>query len=384
MIMGRFSVSIGVLGLILFSAPSLLAQDGSVSREVVQALPSAEVNALNIALRRLAVNGRNLEALNDAGNAALALGDTEAALGFFRRALNVAPGDVEANLGMATVYMRSQRPIEALQYFAKAERSGADPAALASDRGLAYDLLGESARAQASYMALLERGDNAEVTRRLAISHAISGDRDAFNQALRPLVLEKDVAAYRARAFGLAILGEMDEAKGLVRTVIPRDLSSRIIPYLEFMPRLTKAQQAAAANLGIFPKAAEIGRDDPAIVAYRAQLQGQPLVSSPAPVSPQTSSALSDPNIERHWVQLAAGRNRSALLRDWERLRRRAPDELSAYHPHVITANRMSRLLTGPFPDQRSAQDMVGRLSGKRVDGFTIKTSPGAKVEQMQ
>ncbi|NVE94687.1 SPOR domain-containing protein [Altererythrobacter sp. JGD-16] len=382
--MGRFSLLVFACGLALAGAPALALQDGSVSREVVQAVPSAQVQALNIALRRLAVNGRNIDALNDAGNAALALGDTEAALGFFRRAINVSASDVEANLGMASVYMRSQRPVEALQYFAAAERAGADMALIASDRGLAYDLLGENTLAQESYRSALNKGADPEITRRLAISYAISGDRGSFNDVLRPLVLERDVAAYRARAFGLAILGEMNEAKGLVKTVIPRDLSARIIPYLEFMPRLTKAQQAAAANLGIFPKAAEIGREDSAIIAYRSQLQGQPAANQAARESVERSGALSDPNTERHWVQLAAGRDRKALLRDWDRLQRSASAELAAYRPHVITANRMSRLLAGPFPDQRSAQDMVGRLSNKRVDGFTIKTSPGAKVEQIQ
>ncbi|XUU59400.1 SPOR domain-containing protein [Erythrobacter sp. HA6-11] len=384
MMMGRFSVGVLACGLAFAGAPVLAFQDESVSREVVQAVPSAQVQALNIALRRLAVNGRNLDALNDAGNAALALGDMEAALGFFRRAINVSSSDLDANIGMASVYMRSQRPTEALQYFAAAERAGADMGLIASDRGLAYDLLGDNLRAQQSYQSALSKGDDAEVTRRLAVSYAISGDKASFNEVLRPLVLERDVAAYRARAFGLAILGDMNEAKGLVTTVIPRDLASRIIPYLEFMPRLTKAQQAAAANLGIFPKAAEVGRDDPAIIAFRAQMQGQSTASDAARSANEGASALSDPNIERHWVQLAAGRDRKALLRDWDRLQRRASDELSAYRPHVITANRMSRLLAGPFPDQRSAQDMVGRLSNKRVDGFTIKTSPGSKVEQIQ
>jgi hypothetical protein len=56
----------------------------------------------------------------------------------------------------------------------------------------------------------------------------------------------------------------------IAETMLPERLSSRLAPYLRYMPRLTRAQQAAAANLGTFPRAAEIGRDDPAIAAYAA------------------------------------------------------------------------------------------------------------------
>ena len=49
---------------------------------------------------------------------------------------------------------------------------------------------------------------------------------------------------------------------------MPRDLASRITPYLSYMPKLTRAQQAAAGNLGAFPRAAQIGRDDPRFAQY--------------------------------------------------------------------------------------------------------------------
>ncbi len=58
--------------------------------------------------------------------------------------------------------------------------------------------------------------------------------------------------------------------------MLPERLSSRLAPYLRYMPRLTRAQQAAAANLGVFPRAAEIGRDDPALAAYAAPAAAAP------------------------------------------------------------------------------------------------------------
>ena len=251
-------------------AQPAFAQDGGVplSREVVQPLPSKEVQRLDDALRRLARNSRNLSALTDAGSAALELGDLEAAMGFFGRAQDLSPSNASVKMGMAAVFLRSDRPIEALRLFTEAEAAGASSNAVAAERGLAFDLVGNNAEAQASYKIALERGAGPDVARRLAISHAIAGNREDFEIVLRPLVANRDFAAFRARAFGLAILGETGEANAIADAVMPRDLAARMAPYLNYMPRLTKAQQAAAANLGIFPKAVDIGRDDPRIAQY--------------------------------------------------------------------------------------------------------------------
>ena len=88
----------------------------------------------------------------------------------------------------------------------------------------------------------------------------------------------RDLAAFRTRAFGLAILGDEQDAVSIVQTVMPGKLSDRIVPYLRYMPRLTAAQQAAAGNLGIFPKAARIGRDDSRIANYATS--SAPMVQS--------------------------------------------------------------------------------------------------------
>jgi hypothetical protein len=95
----------------------------------------------------------------------------------------------------------------------------------------------------------------------------MAGDQQASEATLLPLLQRRDLASYRTRAFALAIMGKADEAVSIAETMLPERLSNRIGPYLRYMPRLTRAQQAAAANLGVFPQAAEIGRDDPAIAA---------------------------------------------------------------------------------------------------------------------
>ncbi|MXO62369.1 tetratricopeptide repeat protein [Qipengyuania oceanensis] len=235
---------------------------------VVQPTGSSNVGDLNRALQRLAANPQSVEALLEAGNASLQVGDIDAAIGFFGRADELSPGNPRAKLGMAAGFMRSERPVEALRLFAEAERAGVSSDTLAGDRGLAYDLVGDNAHAQEEYRKLLARGANDDITRRLAISQAIGGDAAGFEKTLLPLLQRRDLGAYRARAFGLAILGKPDQAQQIVDAVMPQAMARQLEPYFKFMPQLTKSQQAAAANLGRFPQAGLIGQDDPRLMRY--------------------------------------------------------------------------------------------------------------------
>ena len=259
----------------------LAAQSGAVvSREVVQPLPSPSSGALNRALQRLAVNARDAGALVDAGFAALDIGDVDAAVGFFSRADAVEPGNPRAQAGLGAAYVRSENPYDALLMFEEAERAGAAPLALAGDRGLALDLVGDTASAQSYYRKALSLGPNAEVTRRMAVSLAISGDKAGAEAALLPLLKKQDLAAYRARAFVLAISGQAKEAQQIVDQVMPRAMAGKLAPYLRYMPRLTPAQQAAAANFGQFPSVAQIGKQDPRAAKYVANVKQRPVPPS--------------------------------------------------------------------------------------------------------
>ncbi|WP_296717884.1 tetratricopeptide repeat protein [Erythrobacter sp.] len=248
-----------------------LAQE-VVSREVVQPLPSEEVQRLNRALVALAKAPRDLDALVEAGTAALGIGDVDAAVGFYGRAAEIDPNHPRVALGLGSVYLVSGRPGEAIPQFDRARAAGVPMREVLSDQALAYDLVGDQQSAQAAYTRAVELDPgNDEARRRLAVSHAITGNRARFEAALRPLLDKRDTAAFRARAFGLAILGDQDRATAIAEQVMPRDLSSRIVPYLAYMPRLTPAQQAAAANLGIFPRAADIGREDPRLARFAVE-----------------------------------------------------------------------------------------------------------------
>lgn len=296
----NYTLSNAVLGcgaatLLVAGGAVVNAQESApvVSRPVIQPLPPVEVDKLNTALRVLAGNSQNVGALIDAGNASLAVDDIDAAIGFFGRADDLSPNNPRVKIGLAAAFVRTQRPIEALALFDEAERAGTSAGDLAMDRGLAYDLVGDNAAAQRYYLKALKGNQNKVARQRLSLSHAIAGNRAEFEAVLLPLLEAQDFASYRTRAFGLAILGEEDEAVAITEAVMQRDMAARIAPYLRYMPRLTKAQQAAAANLGIFPRAAQIGRDSPQIAGYigsaeagrnadaRLAPQGQPLGPKP-------------------------------------------------------------------------------------------------------
>ncbi len=300
----RLSVFFGLaLGApLLVGGGALRAQD-VVARPVVQALPSAEVQRLNRALVALAKSPRDRDALVEAGQAALGVEDLEAAIGFFGRAAEVDPGHPGVASGLGAVYLRAGRAGEALVQFDLALAAGAEERLVLTDRALSLDLVGEHPAAQAAYTRALELDPaNDEARRRLAVSFAITGNRARFEETLRPLLDRRDMAAQRSRAFGLAIMGESERAGAIVDQVMPRDLATRLVPYLAYMPRLTKQQQAAAANLGIFPRAADIGRDDPRLARFAAEERadsrlapsGAPLGSRPAP-APAPAPAVPTP-----------------------------------------------------------------------------------------
>lgn len=254
---------VAALGLV---ATPAAAQTGS--RTVVQGAPDGQTAVLSAALARLGRDPRDLGALIDAGIAALSLGDVDAAVGFFRRADQVSPGNARVKAGLASALVRSENPFDAIPMFADAERAGPIDPSLLSDRGLAYDLVGDNATAQRYYRQVLAIIPDDETSRRLALSLAIAGDRRGSEAALLPLLRRQDKAAWRTRAFALAVLGEPEQGVAIANTTMPADLAAAVAPYLRYMPRLTRAQQAAAANLGQFPRAADIGRDDPRVAAF--------------------------------------------------------------------------------------------------------------------
>jgi Flp pilus assembly protein TadD len=125
-------------------------------------------------VRDLAADPKDFTSLIGAGRAALALGDTEAAAGFFARADDVNPNSPLPQAGMGAVSAMNGDPQASLPYFERAQQLGATLATIGCDRGLAYDLLGRQSEAQADYRAALNGPDRDEARPSGGIADALA------------------------------------------------------------------------------------------------------------------------------------------------------------------------------------------------------------------
>ena len=261
----RSPLPLGLLALLLLSAVPTPAGAQYIGTAAPPPIPSAPPPGtiespsatLGRSVRILAANPKDFPALIAAGRAELELGDLEAAVGFFGRADELRPRDPAPKVGMGATTIQTGDARGALQWFDQAQRLGAAPALLGADRGLAHHLLGELDAAQADYRAALGGPNAAEARRRLALSQAMSGKMDDGLRTLSPLLLKRDPAAQRVRAFVLALGGQQALATQAINQAMPGS-GGRVSPFFALLPKLSTTQKAAAVHLGVFPKANEV------------------------------------------------------------------------------------------------------------------------------
>ena len=271
------------------------AQAQTDQAQLVRPLGAADLNS-NLA--RLSANPRDVDALIGAGEAALALDDPRAAAGFFARADTITSGNGRIKVGLARVNLKLQNPAEAVRLFDQAGRLGFADATILTDRGLARDMTGDQAGAQRDYQAALQRTPNdAELIRRYAASLGISGQVAAAERALEPLLYKSDRAAWRYRAFILAMNNQQAEARKVADQTMPAPLAAAIVPYMQKMPYLTAPQKAAAVHFGQFPaqtgtRIAAITPTPPAPGTPQVVVPAAPVAVAAAPTSrPQSARA---------------------------------------------------------------------------------------------
>jgi len=284
-----------VRGLLL--AGTALAQPVLAQPAQVQAIRPSSAEDLNNNLARLASNPRDVTALIGAGEAALDMDDARAAAGFFARADMLAPNNGKVKAGLGRVMLKNQNPGEALRLFDQATRLGFPEATLLSDRGLAKDMTGDQAGAQRDYQAALQRTpDDVELAHRYAASLGISGQVDAAERVLKPLLYKSDRAAWRYRAFILAMNNRQADAKKIAEQTMPSQLASAILPYMQKMPYLTAAQKAAAVHFGHFPAnvGSTIAPITPTAPAFASVTPAAPPASQPATQMPPSRSTKQD------------------------------------------------------------------------------------------
>ncbi len=220
---------------------------------MVQPIPVTPSDPLSINLKILAQNPYDVNALTQAGVGALQVGDPQAAIGFLARAEELSPRDGRIKAALGTALTMVERPDEALRTFGEALSLGVFEREIAKDRGLAHDLRGDHKKAQKDYALAAKVGADPEVTQRYALSLGISGDKDDALKMLDPLVRRGDQGAWRARAFVLAMNGDMPQADRIIRAATPPSMAGSMSAFLRRLPSLTPAQRASAVNFGTIP-----------------------------------------------------------------------------------------------------------------------------------
>jgi len=362
---------------ILIAAP--VAAQGSYS-------PYNESPAAALAryVRTLASDPKEFDSLIGAGKAALELGDTQAAAGFFARADEVNPRSPMPQAGMGAVAVANGEPQGALPYFKRAQQLGLPLASFACDRGLAYDLMGQQTQAQSDYRVALSGRDADEARRRLALSLAISGNRNDALQILAPLSGKGDSGVARVRAFVLALTGDPNSAMKAIDAAMPGSWT-RVAPFLQRLPGLNSGQKAAAVNLGLFPDSggpayafaapaaanASVGTDRlsgideflrpnapataPIPVVQQGWQQPRPVQTAYVrpPAVPRMAAVAFQPKV---WLQLASASNSDGLAGRFQRLKAKDPGLFEGIKPYVARSGDGSRLVIGPFRGTSDAE----------------------------
>jgi Flp pilus assembly protein TadD len=382
--------------------------------------PESPTDALARNVKVLGSRPKDFDALIGAGRAALALGDTMAAAGFFGRAEEVWPASPLPQAGMGAAMALSGEARGALQYFGRAAQLGATQSMIGADRGLAYDLLGQHAQAQADYRAALLGKDGDEARRRLALSLAITGKKPEALSLLSPLMTRGDAAAARTRAFVLALSGDVAGARAAIEAAMPGS-SAQMGYFFQKLAALRSDQKAAAVNLGMFPesgvqvasaatvpqasgttglasvpedrmKSIEDWLSSRSSAATQAQPAEAPQQVASMSLPPRATaprqrvrmdSSLSIYSTQKLWLQLASGANASSLPAEFDRMKRRNSDLFDGISGYVFDDGTRARLLVGPFRSSEDAGIFADDLASVHIDAFTWTSKPGQAIRKL-
>ena len=308
----------------------------------------------------------------------------------------------------------------AMPYFQRAQQLGATQATLGCDRGLAYDLLGDQARAQADYRAALAGADRDEARGRLALSLASGCDRAGALAALAPLAAKGDPTATRIRAFVLALTGDSAAAVAAVNAAMPGNAAG-VAPLLQRLASLPAGEKAAAVNLGIFPDSSQPGYAYAAPAArqtssfsvsgsvttdrlsdvdslLREQAAPRPQVQQAAqpawrdappqpvqvayatPPRPATVQRTDGMAAGKIWLQLASGRNAAALQAQFDEIKAHNKDLFKGIDGYLAESPDRARLVVGPFRGKSDADTFAQDLQTVGIDCFRWTNSQADSV----
>jgi tetratricopeptide (TPR) repeat protein len=417
---GKFSLSMRLAAAVMLCVGIVSPLSAAAQQPYGSAAPQPESPAATLerCVRTLASSPTDFTSLICAGKSAVAIGDPDAAAGFFARADDVNPRSPLPQAGMGAVAVAHGDARAAMPYFARALQLGGTAVTIGADRGLAYDLMGMQQQAQADYRAALSSPDANEARRRLALSLAISGDRAGALQTLAPLAANGDPASGRVRAFVLALTGDAAGAMAATDAAMPGSWASAG-PFLKRLAALQPAQKAAAVNLGIFPDSGgavlasantprsyaapaygsppvrtapattdrlagidDLLRDPPRAAAPTPQPAAQapmPQIADNLPTARPAARATTG-SAPRIWLQLASGANPTAFAAEFRRMKSRGPDVFEGIRGYVANSPGRARLLIGPFSSTDDARTFADDLAQIDINAFSWTNSPGDTI----
>jgi len=165
--------------------------------------------------------------------------------------------------------------------------------------------------------------------------------------------------------------------------------------FSDFRPPEDEARTAVAAvDIGKIVPAKPRGADARQVAGAdeRGPLPGAPAGTrrSAAVETPASAKAVKAAGAEkakpaapthpsRIWIQLAAGRDKTALGFDWRKLTRASADLFKARKGWTTPWGQTNRLLVGPFESQAAAATFLKELKKKDTDAF-VWTSPAGQA----
>jgi hypothetical protein len=265
----------------------------------------------------------------------------------------------------------------ALTWFYQAQQLGATSVAIGADRGLAQDLLGNQPAAQTDYRAALGGRDADEARRRLALSLGISGDRNGAFSILQPLLMRRDPAAQRIRAFVLALVGDERGASSAIDSAMPGS-GARMAGFFRLLPTLSPPQKAAAVHLGIFPDPSQIrvAAVAPRTVtqAPRAKMFGSATpLARPAPLTAAPAFKPSPPAVVASGAKEPATVNRPTVVA-------REPTPVAALSVHIPPAATGLDPLKFDLPAERIAAASSTPVAAPTIDPAPAPPAAGDRL----
>ena len=204
-------------------------------------------------------------------------------------------------------------------------------------------------------------------------------------------------------------------ARAAIEAAMPGS-AGRMAYFFHKLPTLRSDQKAAAVHLGLFPDAAQLASApsypppntaspsaptgdrlssiDELLARGAPSATQRPLASNAARVPTARSRVqLSDAreaapsgqvySTRRIWLQLASASNPAALPDEYRRITSRDREFFEGISGHVVEEPQRTRLVIGPFRNEREAEIFAEDLATLRVDASRWVNPPGQIIRKL-